>query len=86
MSSSPPPGARPPASPFARCKDRLVVYRAPMGEENVRRLELVEALVRWQRPDGLMAPDSFIATAELARSLHEALLAGNDMGAGALRS
>ncbi len=74
-------------------KDRFFVYQPSLREENVRRLELIEALrrgisselvvhyqpivdlvrgridgfealVRWQRPDGLMAPDAFIAAAE----------------------
>ncbi len=74
-------------------KDRYFVYQPSLREENVRRLELVEALrrdmatqlvvhyqpivhletgiidglealVRWQRPDGLLAPDVFIAAAE----------------------
>ncbi|MDX6610753.1 MAG: hypothetical protein QOF85_2714, partial [Solirubrobacterales bacterium] len=74
-------------------KDRFFVYQPSLREENVRRLELiealrrsistelvvhyqpivdlvlgridgVEALVRWQRPEGLMFPDSFIAAAE----------------------
>jgi diguanylate cyclase (GGDEF)-like protein len=74
-------------------KDRFFVYQPSLREENVRRLELVEALrrdmatqlvvhyqpivdlatgvvdglealVRWQRLDGLLAPDLFIAAAE----------------------
>ena len=74
-------------------KDRFFVYQPSLREENVRRLELVEALrrematqlvvhyqpivnletgvvdglealVRWQREDGLLAPDHFIAAAE----------------------
>ena len=98
-------------------KDRFFVYQPSLREENVRRLELiealrrgistelvvhyqpivdlargrvegVEALVRWQRADGLVAPDSFIAAAEesglitelgervLARMVEDAPLAG----------
>jgi diguanylate cyclase (GGDEF)-like protein len=74
-------------------KDRFFVYQPSLREENVRRLELVEALrrdvstrlvvhyqpivdlasgevqglealVRWQRPDGLITPDVFIRAAE----------------------
>jgi diguanylate cyclase (GGDEF)-like protein len=74
-------------------KDRYFVYQPSLREENVRRLELVEALrrgvarelvvhyqpiidlpsgrvdglealVRWQRPEGLVPPDAFIAAAE----------------------
>jgi diguanylate cyclase (GGDEF)-like protein len=74
-------------------KDRFFVYQPALREENVRRLELVEALrrdvssrlvvhyqpivdlasgdvlglealVRWQRPEGLLTPDVFIAAAE----------------------
>ncbi|HEU4913473.1 MAG TPA: EAL domain-containing protein [Actinomycetes bacterium] len=74
-------------------KDRFFVYQPSLREENVRRLELVEALrrdiatrlvvhyqpvidlergvvdglealVRWQRPEGLVSPDTFIAAAE----------------------
>jgi diguanylate cyclase (GGDEF)-like protein len=74
-------------------KDRYFVYQPSLREENVRRLELVEALrrdvssrlvvhyqpivdlatgevqglealVRWQRPEGLLTPDVFIAAAE----------------------
>jgi diguanylate cyclase (GGDEF)-like protein len=74
-------------------KDRFFVYQPSLREENVRRLELVEALrrematqlvvhyqpivnletgvvdglealVRWQREEGLLAPDIFIAAAE----------------------
>jgi EAL domain-containing protein (putative c-di-GMP-specific phosphodiesterase class I) len=74
-------------------KDRFFAYQPSLREENVRRLELIEALrrgistelvvhyqpivdlvrsridgfealVRWQRQDGLMAPDAFIAAAE----------------------
>ena len=74
-------------------KDRFFVYQPSLREENVRRLELIEALrrgistelvvhyqpivdlvhgrvegfealVRWQREDGLMPPDSFIGAAE----------------------
>ncbi len=74
-------------------KDRFFVYQPSLREENVRRLELIEALrrgistelvvhyqpivdlvrgrvegfealVRWQRADGLMPPDSFIGAAE----------------------
>jgi EAL domain-containing protein (putative c-di-GMP-specific phosphodiesterase class I) len=74
-------------------KDRLFVYQPSLREENVRRLELIEALrrgistelvvhyqpivdlvrgrvdgfealVRWQRRDVLIPPDSFIAAAE----------------------
>jgi diguanylate cyclase (GGDEF)-like protein len=74
-------------------KDRFFVYQPSLREENVRRLELVEALrrgvgrelvvhyqpiidlpsgrvdglealVRWQRPDGLVPPDAFISVAE----------------------
>jgi diguanylate cyclase (GGDEF)-like protein len=88
-------------------KDRFFVYQPSLREENVRRLELiealrrgistelvvhyqpiidlargrvagVEALVRWQRPDGLVAPDSFIVAAEesgLISELGERVLA-----------
>ncbi|MGH8895243.1 MAG: putative bifunctional diguanylate cyclase/phosphodiesterase, partial [Actinomycetes bacterium] len=88
-------------------KDRFFVYQPSLREENVRRLELVEALrrgvatelvvhyqpiidlsdgrvdgmealVRWQRPEGLVAPDSFIAAAEesgLISELGERVLA-----------
>ena len=74
-------------------KDRYFVYQPSLREENVRRLELVEALrrdvssrlvvhyqpivalatgevqglealVRWQRPEGLLTPDVFIPAAE----------------------
>jgi diguanylate cyclase (GGDEF)-like protein len=88
-------------------KDRFFVYQPSLREENVRRLELiealrrgistelvvhyqpiidlargqvagVEALVRWQRPDGLIAPDAFIVAAEesgLISELGERVLA-----------
>jgi diguanylate cyclase (GGDEF)-like protein len=88
-------------------KDRCFVYQPSLREENVRRLELiealrrgistelvvhyqpildlargrvagVEALVRWQRPEGLVAPDSFIVAAEesgLISELGERVLA-----------
>ena len=88
-------------------KDRFFVYQPSLREENVRRLELiealrrgistelvvhyqpiidlsrnrvcgVEALVRWQRDDGLMGPDSFIPAAEesgLITELGERVLA-----------
>jgi diguanylate cyclase (GGDEF)-like protein len=88
-------------------KDRFFVYQPSLREENVRRLELiealrrgistelvvhyqpiidlargrvagVEALVRWQRPDGLVSPDSFIVAAEesgLISELGERVLA-----------
>jgi diguanylate cyclase (GGDEF)-like protein len=88
-------------------KDRFFVYQPSLREENVRRLELiealrrgistelvvhyqpiidlargrvagVEALVRWQRPEGLVAPDSFIVAAEesgLISELGERVLA-----------
>jgi diguanylate cyclase (GGDEF)-like protein len=74
-------------------KDRSFVYQPSLREDNVRRLELVEALrrgiatelvvhyqpimdlgsgrvsglealVRWQRPSGLVPPDMFIGAAE----------------------
>jgi diguanylate cyclase (GGDEF)-like protein len=74
-------------------KDQYFVYRSALRQENVRRLELVEALrrgmatelvihyqpvvdldrgrvdgvealVRWQRPEGLVPPDQFIPAAE----------------------
>lgn len=74
-------------------KDRFYVYQPSLREDNVRRLELVEALrsgiagdlvvhyqpivdlalgrvdglealVRWARPGGLVAPDTFIRVAE----------------------
>jgi predicted signal transduction protein with EAL and GGDEF domain len=74
-------------------KDRYFLYQPSLREENVRRLELVEALrrdvstrlvvhyqpivdlatgdvqglealVRWQRPEGLLSPDVFIPAAE----------------------
>ncbi len=77
----------------AQGKDRFFVYQTSLREENVQRLELiealrrgiseelvvhyqpivdlatgridgVEALVRWQRGDQLVAPDAFIAAAE----------------------
>jgi diguanylate cyclase (GGDEF)-like protein len=88
-------------------KDRFFVYQPSLREENVRRLELVEALrrgvvdqlvvhyqpiidlsggrvdglealVRWQRPDGLVHPDAFITAAEesgLITELGERVLA-----------
>ncbi|MEO7980405.1 MAG: EAL domain-containing protein [Sporichthyaceae bacterium] len=88
-------------------KDRFFVYQPSLREENVRRLELVEALrrgisqdlvvhyqpivdlargcvhgvealVRWQRGDVLVAPDAFITAAEesgLITELGERVLA-----------
>ena len=88
-------------------KDRSYFYQPSLREDNVRRLELVEALrrgiatelvvhyqpivdlalgrvdglealVRWQRPGGLVAPDAFITVAEesgLISELGERVLA-----------
>ena len=88
-------------------KDRSFVYQPSLREDNVRRLELVEALrrgiatelvvhyqpivdlaagrvdgmealVRWARPSGLVAPDTFITVAEesgLISELGERVLA-----------
>ena len=88
-------------------KDRSFFYQPSLREDNVRRLELVEALrrgiatelvvhyqpivdlalgrvdglealVRWQRPGGLVAPDAFISVAEesgLISELGERVLA-----------
>ena len=81
-------------------KDRFFVYQPSLLEENIRRLELiealrrgistelvvhyqpiidlargtvtgVEALVRWQREDGLIAPEAFIAAAEESGLINE---------------
>jgi diguanylate cyclase (GGDEF)-like protein len=81
-------------------KDRFFVYQPSLREENVRRLELVEALrrgisedlvvhyqpivdlsrgrihgvealVRWQRDDVLVAPDMFITAAEESGLINE---------------
>jgi diguanylate cyclase (GGDEF)-like protein len=81
-------------------KDRFFVYQPSLREENVRRLELVEALrrgisedlvvhyqpivdlstgrvhgvealVRWQRGDVLVAPDAFIGAAEESGLINE---------------
>ncbi|MDQ1614897.1 MAG: hypothetical protein QOJ60_836, partial [Actinomycetota bacterium] len=44
--------------------DELVVYYQPVMDFGRRQFSGVEALVRWQRPDGLVLPDAFIPTAE----------------------
>ncbi len=45
-------------------RDELVVHYQPKIDLQTRQPVGCEALVRWSRPDGLVAPDAFIAVAE----------------------
>jgi diguanylate cyclase (GGDEF)-like protein/PAS domain S-box-containing protein len=48
----------------AVCRGEIVVHYQPIFDVRTQSLSRVEALVRWQRPEGLLAPIEFLPLAE----------------------
>jgi predicted signal transduction protein with EAL and GGDEF domain len=48
----------------AVCRGEIVVHYQPIYDVRTQSLSRVEALVRWQRPEGLLAPIEFLPLAE----------------------